>query len=147
MNTYPIIISRNIVFKSKQISLVSTANQIGIALGTLDHLTTSGASGVIRILDTEPLSRVTVVNSDYDILYHDVKPGDLALDNNAQSLIFDALNGNDAFESHFSSGVFNSGASVPISVNGAIKGAVYVFEHDDDEGAIILALQRKHGSV
>lgn len=147
MNTYPIIISRNIVFKSKQISLVSTANQIGIALGTLDHLTTSGASGVIRILDTEPLSRVTVVNSDYDILYHDVKPGDLALDNNAQSLIFDALNGNDAFESNFSSGVFNSGASVPISVNGAIKGAVYVFEHDADEGAIILALQRNLGSV
>ena len=36
---------------------------------------------------------------------------------------------------------------MPISVNGAIKGAVYVFEHDADEGAIILALQRNLGSV
>ena len=147
MNTYPIIISRNIVFKSKQTSLVSTANQIGIALGTLDHLSTSGTSSVIRILDTEPLSRITVVNSDSDILYHEVKPGDTALDISAQSLIIDALNGNDAFESSFSSGAFNSGASVPITVNGSIKGAVYVFEHDADEGAIILALQRNLGSI
>lgn len=99
-------------------------------------------SNVISVLDTEPLSRITVVNSDYDILFHEVKRGERTAEINAQTLISDALGGNDSFESHFSGGAYLSGASVPVAANGKITGAVYVYEFDPDDGAIILALQR-----
>lgn len=141
LNTYPIIVFRNLVFDSKQASLIGTANQIGVSLGALDHLTPTGVSNVIKLLNTEPLSRITVVNSDSDILFHEVNRGERASEINAQPLINDALNGNDSFESHFSDGAYLSGASVPIAASGKITGAVYVFEFDPDEGSIILALQ------
>lgn len=140
LNTYPIIISRDLVFISKHNSLQSQANQISTSIGALDSLTQNTVENVMNMLDISTLSRITILNSDSDVLYQDVQRSS-AVEKNAEALLKDALSGNDSFLSSFSNGVFASSVAVPIVSKGQIVGTVYIYELDPNEGAIILALQ------
>ena len=141
MNTYPLYAARNLVFVTKSNAMFTRANQISISLGALDNLSPGNIANVIGVLDTEGISRITVVNANSDIVYyrvHSAQGGEM----NAESLIRDSLKGNDSVRSRFSGGAFLTGCAVPVINRGKIVGSVYIYEYDPNEGAIIQALQR-----
>lgn len=140
LNTYPIIISRDLVFASKETSLVNEANQISMSIGALESMTQDNVSNVMSMLDTGHLARITVINSDNDVLYQEISRDGVS-GISYDTLIRDSLEGNDEFKSKFESGTFYSGASVPIYSGGRITGSVFIAENDSDEGAVVLGLR------
>lgn len=140
LNTYPIIISRDLVFRSKQTTLETQANQISTAIGVLDGLSQSSVISVMGMLDIDNFARVTIVNSDYDVLFQESNR-DAHFESGSDSVIRDSMSGNDSFRSRFTKGVFISSVAVPIVYEGRIVGCVYLYEYDEEEGAIIMALQ------
>ncbi|MGX8699221.1 MAG: sensor histidine kinase, partial [bacterium] len=141
INTYPLMISRDLVFVSKRTALEHQANQLGVALGALDTLSPSTVRSVINVLDTGGLARITVMNAQSDVLYQRTSrtPGTATIDSAA--LISKALSGNDVFRAKFTGGAFLSSASVPILSRGRLVGCVYISEYDEEEGSLILGLQ------
>ncbi len=139
LNTYPIIISRNLVFRSKQNSLETQANQISASLSVLDSFSEKNLASVMSMLDIGNLARVTVFNSDYDVLFQESKV-DTYIDNGSEALIRDCFAGNNSFRSQFKDGVFISSIAVPILNSGRIVGCVYLYDYDEYEGTIILEL-------
>ena len=69
MNTYPVIVSQDMVFKSKQTSLQSQATVIASALAGPDGLNQEGVSRVMEVLGDTGLSRVLVTDASCVVLY------------------------------------------------------------------------------
>ena len=141
LNTYPLSISRDLVFASKKTALQNQAGQIGTSVEALESLTTDTVGQVMAMLETNGISEVRIVNSDWETLYQSSSQDSAADEDNARSLLTQALAGNDVFRSVFRGGAFSSSASVPVLSKGSVVAAVYVFEYDADEGTIILGLQ------
>lgn len=140
LNTYPIIISRDLVFRSKQAALETQANQISTSISVLDSFSQNNVTSIMGMLDIDNYSRVTVVNSDYDVLFQETKR-DTHYETGSDSIIRDSMNGNDSFRSRFTKGAFISSVAVPIMYDGTIVGSVFLYEYDEEEGAIVMALQ------
>lgn len=142
VNTYPIMISRDLVFVSKRTALSDRANQLSISIGALDSMTPQSVRSVVDILDNGTLARITVVNTRSDVLYQQVNNRTGSAASDSAEMINEALHGNDTFRSRFSDGAFISGASAPVMSKGRLVGCVYISEYDDEEGGLILGLQR-----
>lgn len=141
LNTYPLSISRDLVFASKQTSLQGQAVQIGTSLEGLESLTADAVTQVMNMLETGDLSEIRVYDADGELIYNSSVSGDIYEAGEIGGLISKAMSGSDIFSSTFSDGAFSSAAAVPILSNGEIAGAVYVYEYDASQGAIILGLQ------
>ena len=142
LNTYPVTISRDLVFISKQNTILSQALQISTAVEALEKMTPETVSQVMSMLETGELSRVAILNMNLDELYSD--------SNNTagyeESILFNMMHTatggvSDEFESFFSDGAFRCYAAVPIVSGGSVIGAVCIYEYDEAEGAIILGLR------
>ncbi|MGM9521384.1 MAG: sensor histidine kinase [Oscillospiraceae bacterium] len=141
LNTYPVIISRNLVFISKCNTIKSQAIQIGTSIEVLERVTPDTVSHVMNMLETSGISRITVVNADYDELYSD-STGDGGYEESVSyNLISKALLGSDEFVSYFEGGAFKSYSAAPLMTDGHIIGAVCIYEYDRNEGEILIGLR------
>ena len=52
-----------------------------------------------------------------------------------------ALQGNDVFRSDYADGVFHSRAAVPVTYRSMTQGAVYLYEYDAEQGAMLQGIQ------
>ena len=141
LNTYPMIVSRELIFDSKRGSI---QNQLSHMTGTLEALDELDEKTVLQALsqvDLGSLSCVCVANSDGQYVYmNDMTPSQQG----AERLNWgtaNALAGYDAFYSKFESGVFLTSAAMPIMHNGGVIGCVYAFETDSQQGAMVLQLR------
>lgn len=140
MNTYPLIASQELVFKTKQTALENEAAVISGNLAGLETLTSDGVGQIMEVLGESNLNRVLVTDPAGLILYdseNEVSPGQYAL---FQEIVL-ALDGQDVFQSAFQGGAFRSSAASPIVYRNVTIGAVYLYEYDSQQGLLLTGLQ------
>lgn len=142
MNTYPLIASQDLVFRSKQTALQTEATVIASNLSGLELLTSEGVARIIDVIGEDNLNRMLVTDPAGKILYDSELAGAPATDCYAlfQEIVL-ALQGKDVFQSTFQSGAFRSGAATPVVYRNATIGAVYLYEYDSEQGLILQELQ------
>ena len=149
LNTYPLLISQELIYRSKQTSMQNQASVLASALAGPETLTAEGVSQVVTLLNVEA-SRVVVTGPGGVILY-DCQEGSRREDTLGQYALFwevaSALRGNDVFRSEYADGAFQSRAAVPITYRSMTQGAVYLYDYDSDQGALLQGIQTNLGSV
>ena len=156
LNTYPLLVFQDLVYQSKQSNLVQ--GQAGVLASTLAGpetlirkgpedttvhdtveatISTLGMSGVGRILVTDPTGLVvydsnSLEEGNVENRYALLREITLALEDG----------GYDVFRSDFRDGVFRSRAAVPVVYRNMVQGAVYIYERDAEQGALLLGVQK-----
>jgi signal transduction histidine kinase len=141
LNTYPLIMSRDLVFSSKKSSMQSQASVVSSSLSALDKLTVESVSQVMQLLDLVSLSRIIITDDTGKILYD---TSDVASSVGRYALLSEisrALSGEVVFYSRFSGGAFMSRAATPVVSGGTTVGAVYLYEYDSNVAELITGIQ------
>ena len=141
LNTYPILVTENLVFRSKQTSLGQQAAVMASSLSGAESLTPEGVGRVMDLLDDGSLDRVLVTDETGKILHDTTESGDTTGKYALFGEIASALSGNDYFSSEFRDGAFRSRAACPIVFRGVYRGAVYVYEYDTAQAALLKGIQ------
>ncbi|RHR10326.1 sensor histidine kinase [Pseudoflavonifractor sp. AF19-9AC] len=156
LNTYPVIASQDLLFRSKRDSLKSQAAVMASALMELETLTSDQVVRVMNMLDNSGLTRILVTDPAGFILY------DSLTDSGTQDQeeqeepeqqepvyryalyqeIVLALRGKDVFCSQFVNNTFVSTVAWPIVYRGMTIGAIYILEQDEAQGALLVGLQQ-----
>ncbi len=150
LNTYPVLVSQDLMYQSKQASL---QNQAAVLASTLsvgpEALTLEGVERTIGSLGVLGDTRVVVTDPAGAVLY-DWYDG-TRRDSTGQYALFwevaRALQGNDVFRSEYRDGAFRSRAAVPITYRSMTLGAVYLYEYDGEQGALLRSIQQNLRSI
>lgn len=141
MNTYPLIMGQNLMFRSQQTALANQLVLITNTLTTADELTPetveqahwpAGGAGGPAGSGHGRAGRVLYDTGEPSAL------GKYALIGEVVS----ALRGNDAFSSEYQDGAFSSRAASPVMNRNQVVGAVCLYDQDSDQGALLEELQR-----
>ncbi|MDR0952144.1 MAG: HAMP domain-containing histidine kinase [Oscillospiraceae bacterium] len=142
LNTYPTVVTRDLVFASKKSSLENQAGVISATLSVSESLTTDSVGKAMDFLDLRTLGRVIITDAQARVLYDssefDYSPGRLAL----FSEISSALAGQVVCYCVYDGEAFISSEAMPIMRAGVAIGAVYLYEYDSSQAALISATQR-----
>ena len=142
LNTYPVLVSQDMVFKSKQTSLQSQASVVASALAGPEGLNREGVGRVMEVLGDTGMSRVLVTDPSGLVLYDTaVKASSVG----RYALLYEvtrALQGRDEFCSDYTAGAFHSRAAIPVTYRGMTQGAVYVDEYDAEQGQLLVGIQQ-----
>jgi signal transduction histidine kinase len=141
LNTYPLMVSEDLVFRSKETTLQSNVSVIVYSLSGLDQLTEENVAAAMAVVEEASLSRVLVTNGMGRILYDTRETGGAIGEYGLYTEIVQALLGNDAFTCTYGRGAFRSRASSPVLYRNQIIGAVYVYEYDTEQAALLAGLQ------
>ena len=140
LNTYPVIASQDLLFRSKRDSLKSQAAVMASALMELETLTSDQVVRVMNMLDNVGLTRILVTDPAGLILYDsltDSKTQQQEEEPMEQEPVYRyalyqevvlALRGKDVFCSQFVNNTFVSTAAWPIVYRGMTIGAIYILE-------------------
>lgn len=143
LNTYPIIATRDMVAAAKKESMTNQASTMSSSLSALNRLTTESTTQVVELLGVSAYSRVIVTDDEGMILYDSsqVNPcvGKYAL----FSEIYSALEGKKAFYSRYEDDAFMTRVALPVRNSGVIIGAVYLYEYDSDQSALISSIKEQ----
>lgn len=141
LNTYPLVVSQDMVFRSKETSMQSSVSVMVHSLSGLDQLTEENVANAMAVVEETGLSRVLVTNSAGRVLYDTRETDNAVGDYILYTEIVQALMGNDAFSCAYQNGAFRSRASSPILYRNQIVGAVYAYEFDTEQAALLAGLQ------
>ncbi len=142
MNTYPLLVSQNLVFRSKETSMTSSVKVIESSLSGLAELTEENVAQALSELRDTGVSRILITDTAGRILYDSRETG------GAKGLVVfytevaQALAGNDAFYCRYDSEAFLSRAAAPVVYRNQIVGAVYAYEYDAEQAALLKNLQK-----
>ena len=146
LNTYPLQVSQTLAYQSKQNSLQNQASVLASTLATgPEALTQEGATRTVSLLlGSLGVTRVVVTDPNGMVLC-DFQEGSQRTDTVGQFAmlweIVTALRGNDVFRSEYDSGALCSRAAVPITYRSMTQGAVYLYEYDAEQGALLQGIQ------
>ena len=141
MNTYFLTASRNMIFKSKQAFVQNQAAVITTSLEDLfDTLTVEDVARVMEVLDVSGVTYIVIANAEGTILYRSSES--YMRSDFPDELIARAMEGYDLFSSSFSGESFSSSALAPVMSKGVAIGTVYVHEEDEEQGRILMDMQR-----
>ena len=142
LNTYPLITSENLTFRSKQSSLQGSVSVMVTALSGLEELSEENVAGAMTLVEETGISRVLVTDSSGRVLY-DTRETDGAIGRYAfYTELVQALRGEDVFYTEFSDKAFKSRAASPVIYHSQTIGAVYAYEYDTEQAELLLSLQR-----
>jgi len=140
LNTYPLLVSQDLVFQSKQNSLQSQVSVLSSSLSVFDILTADNINQTMEVLQNDGSIRILITDASGLILYDSA--GDKLLYRYALfSEIYGALSGQDISLSKYRNGTFITCACSPIVCRGVITGSVYLHELDATQGALLMGLQ------
>lgn len=142
LNTYPTIVSRDLVFASKQNSLQTQAGVMSSALSALDELTGDTVQEVMSFLDLRSLTRVIVTDESAKILYDTAQLGSGLGSYALFSEIGRALDGEVVCYSVYDGRAFMTREAMPIKNDGTTIGAVYLYEYDSNQAELITSIQK-----
>jgi signal transduction histidine kinase len=129
------------VFHSKETSMQSSISVMVNSLSGLETLTEENVAAAMSVVEETGLSRVLVTDGAGMVLY-DTRETDTAVgDYTLYTEIVQALIGNDAFSCAYENGAFRSRASSPVLYQNQIIGAVYAYEFDTEQAALLAGLQ------
>ena len=142
MNTYPLIVSENLVVRSKQTTLQSSVSVMVTALSGLEELSEENVASAMTLVEDTGISRILVTDAAGRILY-DTRETDGAVGRyGLYTEIVQALRGYDAFYADFTDGAFRSRAASPVIYRSQTIGAVYAYEYDVEQATLLLTLQK-----
>ena len=146
LNTYPVMVSQDLAYRSKETSMQNQAAVLASALATgPEALTAEGAARTVELLlGSLGVTRIMVTDPNGLVLC-DFQEGTARTDTTGQYALFwelvTALQGNDVFRSDYADGVFHSRAAVPVTYRSMTQGAVYLYEYDAEQGAMLQGIQ------
>ena len=130
LNTYPLLVSQDLVFRSKATTLQSSVSVMVNSLSGLDKLTEENVAQAMAVVEETGLSRILVTDSAGRILYDTRETGSAVGQYTFYTEVVQALLGNDAFTCQYKDAAFRSRASSPVMYQSQIIGAVYAYEYD-----------------
>ena len=141
MNTYPLTVSENLTFRSKESTLQNSVSVMVTALAGLEELSEENVAAAMTLVEQTGISRILVTDAAGCILY-DTRETDSALGRYAfYTEIVQALRGYDVFYSEFSDSAFMSRAAAPVVYRSQTIGAVYAYEYDKEQATLLESLQ------
>ena len=141
LNTYPLLVSEDLVFRSKETTLQGSVSVMVYSLSGLDRLTEENVAAAMAVVEETGISRILVTDDAGRILYDTRETGSAVGEYSVYTEVVQALLGNDAFTCSYRDGVFRSWASSPVLYQNQIIGAVYAYEYDPSQGALLEGLQ------
>ena len=144
LNTYPLFVSQDLVFQAKEVSLQGQAKVVSSPLSGLKSLTAEGVEHVMEQLGNVGATRMIVTDASGWVLYDtEGELGKAAL----LREISVALGGDSVFRSSYRDNTFFSWAAAPVTYRNAVIGAVYLFEADGQQGALIESIQNNFRNI
>ena len=141
LNTYPLLVSEDLVFRSKAATMENSVSVMVSALGDLEGLTEENVTAAMTLAESTDLSRILVTDAAGRVLY-DTRESDGAVgDYVLYTEVVQALSGNDAFTCSYRGGAFRSRAASPVLYQNRIIGAVYAYEYDVEQAALLRGFQ------
>ena len=137
MNTYPLLVSQDMVFRAKHTSLRSAAAAVNTAVSGLSELTEENVAAAMESTEQEGVSRVVVTNEYGKVLYDTREMGNTTGYYVLYTELVEALRGNSAVSSVYEDGAFYSSAAQPVLYRNQIIGGVYVYEYDTRQAALL----------
>lgn len=144
LNTYPLIVSEDLLFQSKVESLQSAASVMSSSLSELEELSEETAEQVEQVMtrtEQTGLSRVLVTDAAGRVLYDTREIGSAVGSYALMTEVVEALRGNDAAHSAYENGTLYTRAAAPVLFQNRIIGSVFVYEYDKEQAAILQGFQ------
>ncbi|MBE6935115.1 MAG: HAMP domain-containing histidine kinase [Ruminococcaceae bacterium] len=142
INTYPLLTAQDLMMETKRSDMLRTANLVSSSLSGLQTLGRDRVSAVMTQLDLYGEGRIFVTDTAGEILFDSAAETSLLGRDLLRRELLSALRGQDAFRCVYRDGAFESSAAVPITTRSEIFGAVYFYEYDAEQGALLLSMQR-----
>lgn len=136
LNTYPLFVTQDMMFRSKEELLQGQVLLISNTLPSGEQLKADEVEKTIALLDDLQYDRIIVTNEMGMALY-DTNEESIAGEYLLISGVVSALEGKDLFYTKYEDGVFLSWASSPVISKGNVVGAVYLFESDEVQGELL----------
>ena len=137
LNTYPLLVSENMVFRSKEATMQGSVSVMVYSLSGLDKLNEENVAAAMAVVEETGLSRILVTDSAGKVLYDTRETGSAVGRYALYTEIVQALTGNDTFSCIYKNGAFRSRASSPVLYQNQIIGAVYAYEYDTEQAALL----------
>ena len=142
LNTYPLVVSQDLVFRSKTTNMQSNVSVMLSALSGLEKLTADNVSTAVSNTAKESgLSRVLVTDAAGKILYDTRESGNAAGQITFYTEVVQALMGYDVSVCSFENGAFRSRCASPVVYQNSVIGAVFAYEYDPEQAALLQELQ------
>ena len=97
LNTYPLIVSQDMVFRSKETTMESSVSVMVYSLSGLEQLTKENVAEAMAVVEDTGLSRILVTDNVGKILYDTRETGNALGDYTLYAEVVQALRGDDAF--------------------------------------------------
>ena len=141
LNSYPLLVSQNLMVKSSQNNLRSAAKVIESALMGLEKLTKENVATALEGLDESGADRIMVMDSAARVMY-DTRDGGNAVGKYAlYSVVTVALRGDDASYCRYDGTAFLSRVATPVVYHNQVVGAVYVYSYDTEQAGLLEAFR------
>ena len=141
LNTYPLLVSEDLVFRSKETTMQGSVSVMVYSLSGLDKLNQENVAAAMAVVEETGLSRVLVTDSAGLVLYDTRETLGAVGKYTFYSEIVQALEGYDAFSCSYRDGAFRSRAASPVLYQNRIIGSVYAYEYDTEQAALLVGLQ------
>ena len=141
LNTYPLLVSEDLVFRSKETTMQGSVSVMVYSLAGLDRLNQENVAAAMAVVEETGLSRVLVTDSTGQVLYDTRETLGAVGKYTFYSEIVQALEGYDAFSCSYRDGAFRSRAASPVLYQNRIIGSVYAYEYDTEQAELLEGLQ------
>ena len=141
LNTYPLLVSEDLVFHSKETTMQGSVSVMVYSLAGLDRLNQENVAAAMAVVEETGLSRVLVTDSAGQVLYDTRETLGAVGKYTLYSEIVQALEGYDAFSCSYRDGAFRSRAASPVLYQNRIIGSVYAYEYDTEQAELLEGLQ------
>ena len=137
MNSYPLLVSQDLVFQSKHTALQASASAINAAVTGLGELTEENVTQAVASVELKGVSRAVVVDRYSRVLYDTREVGNATGYYVFYTELVEALRGNSAVYCVYDNEAFHSSAGQPILYRNQIVGGVYVYEYDTTQAELL----------
>lgn len=141
LNTYPLLVSQDMVFTTKEKAMDSNVKMIESALSGLETLTEENVAQAMSVVEETGVSRILVTDTAGRVLY------DSRETESAKGLyafyteIVQALQGYDVFYCRYDGGAFLSRGASPVVYHNQTVGAIYAYEYDTAQAELLKSFQ------
>ena len=147
LNIYPVTVTQQTVFQAKNDSMHSRINLMSSTLSGLETLKTEDVQRCISALDSGGLSRILVTDYNGIAVYDNSQSSNSVGKYILLPELYYALTGSDVFYSEYKRGAFESAAAAPVMLRGNILGAVYIYEYDTEQAALLEGIRDTLGTI
>lgn len=141
LNTYPVMVSEDLVFRSKVETLQGSVSVMTSSLSELGRLTEENVEKVMTVTEQTGLSRVLVTDAAGHILYDTREIGSAVGGYALMTEVVQALRGYDAAHCAYEDGAIRTRAASPVLHQNQIIGAVFGYEYDGGQAALLEGFQ------